>query len=300
MTRFCCLESPVARYNPSAVLPDDEPGPWGETVPISYTERDVLLYAVGIGCTDLRHVYEQHPQFAVFPSFAIRWGGAGLNLDPAALPPSPGPLSIDAERSLELLAPLPRSGTVQVRSRLVAVHPRGKGSAFQEFESEVVDAAGQTCVRICTGVFRRGVDALGDIEPFEGCGLTRSTRIAVPERAPDIETGARIAANQAQIYRLSGDYNPLHIDPEAARFGGFAAPILHGLCTLGHCAQLLLGALCGGEVARLGSFKLRFSAPVYPGDELRVRAWRDGAQRVVFDARVGDRTVVSDAYFAWR
>ena len=67
-------------YRPRALLPDDQPGPWSEPVAIAYTQRDVLLYAVGIGCSDLRHVYEQHPQFAVFPTFAIRWGAAGLKL----------------------------------------------------------------------------------------------------------------------------------------------------------------------------------------------------------------------------
>ena len=290
----------MARYNPSAVLHDHEPGAWGEPVAITYTERDVLLYAVGIGCTDLRFVYERHPRFAVFPTFAIRWGGAGLTLDAQAMPASPGPLSIDAERSLELLAPLPHAGTVHVRSRLVAVHPRGKGSAFVEVESEVVDSAGTVCVRLVTGVFRRGVEALGDIEPFEGRGHTRSIRIAVPATAPAIEVSATIAVNQAHVYRLSGDYNPLHIDPDAARFGGFAAPILHGLCTYGHCAQLLLGALCEGDAARFGTLKLRFASPVFPGDLLVVRAWHDAAGRVVFEARVGERTVVSDAYFAYR
>ena len=290
----------MARYDPATIFHDHEPAPWGEPVAFTYTERDVLLYAVGIGCTDLRFAYERHPRFAVFPTFAIRWGGAGLELDERAFPPSPGPLSIDAERSLEQLAPLPHAGTVHVRSRLVAVHPRGKGSAFQEFESEVIDAAGTVCVRLMTGVFRRGVAALGDIEPFEGRGRTRSVRIAVPATPPAVEVSARIGDNQAFVYRLSGDYNPLHVDPEAARFGGFPAPILHGLCTLGHCAQLLLGALADGDPARFGTLKLRFAAPVFPGDLLSVRAWPDGAGRVVFDARVDERTVVSDAYFAYR
>lgn len=290
----------MARYDLSAIFHDHEPGPWGDPVAFTYTERDVLLYAVGIGCTDPRFIYERDPRFAVFPTFAIRWGGAGLAIDERALPPSPGPLSIDAERCLEQLAPLPHAGTVHVRTRLLAVHPRGKGSAFQEFESEVIDAAGTVCVRLVTGVFRRGVGALGDIEPFAGRGHTRSTRIAVPATPPEVQVSVRIAANQAFIYRLSGDYNPLHVDPDAARFGGFPAPILHGLCTLGHCAQALLGALADGDPARFVSLKLRFAAPVFPGDLLTVRAWPDAAGRVVFDARVGERTVVSDAYFAYR
>lgn len=287
-------------YDPSAVLHGDEPGAWSAPVDIAYTQRDVLLYAVGIGCTGLRFVYENDPGFAVFPTFPIRWGGRGLTIDPKALPPSPGPLTIDAERLIELLAPLPLEGTVKVRSRLLAVHPRGKGSAFVEVETEVVDAAGRACVRMVSGAFRRGVGALGDIAPFEGRGRSASIRVDVPGRAPDLQCEATIAMNQAWIYRLSGDYNPLHIDPQAARFGGFDKPILHGLCTYGHCAHLLLDALAGGDPARFASLKLRFSSPVFPGDRLRVAAWHDGPGRAVFEARVDDRVVVSNAFFTYR
>jgi peroxisomal enoyl-CoA hydratase 2 len=290
----------VAVYHPEALLDGDGPGAWGEPVPITYTQRDVLLYAVGIGCSDLRFVYEGHPQHAVFPSFAIRWGGAGLTLDPAALPPSPGPLTIDAERHLEQLAPLPLQGTVQVRSRLLAVHPRGKGGSFTELETEVRDETGTVCTRIVTGIFRRGVAALGDIEPFTGRGISPSLKLPTPEREPDLQVQAHIADNQAQLYRLSGDYNPLHIDPAAARFGGFEAPILHGLCTFGHCAQLLTGALCGGDPARFGGLRLRFASPVFPGDTLHLLAWHDGPGRVRVEGRVGDRVVVSNAVFSYR
>ena len=290
----------MATYHPRALLPDDQPGAWSAPVPISYDRRDVLLYAVGIGCSDLRFTFEGQQGFAVFPTFAIRWGGAGIVLDANALPPSPGPFVIDAERSLEMLAPLPLAGSVQVRSRLLAVHPRGKGSAFLEFESEVTDATGQACVRMVSGSFRRGVAQLGDIAPFEGAGQSRSIRIIKPERAPDLELKAQIGTNQAQLYRLSGDYNPLHIDPQAARFGGFDAPILHGLCTYGHCGQLLLGALCDGDASRFSALRLRFSSPVFPGDTLRLLAWHDGPGRVVFEGLVEDRTVVSNASFSHR
>jgi len=294
----------MATYHPERLLDGDQPGAWSTPVPITYEQRDVLLYAVGIGCNDLRFVHEGHPQHAVFPTFAIRWGGVGLQVDPAALPPSPGPLTIDAERCIEQLAPLPLAGTVSVRSRLLAVHPRGKGAAFAEMESEVADASGRACLRIVTGVFRRGVERLGDIELFKGQGISQSVKLEVPDRAPDVEVVTAIAASQAWVYRLSGDYNPLHIDPEAAKFGGFDAPILHGLCTYGHCAQMLLGALCASDPARFGSLKVRFSSPVFPGDTLRVRAWHDGPGRVLFEARVaspaGDRIVVSNAFFTYR
>ena len=287
-------------YNAKAALPDGAPGPWGPTVPIRYDRRDVLLYAVGIGIEDLRFAYERHPGFAVFPTFPIRWGSAGSPYDRALIPDSPGPLNIDAERELEMLRPLPLEGEVLVRSRLVAVSPRGKGNGFVETESEVVDAQGNVCVRMFGGSFRRGVRALGDIEPFEGSGRSRSARIDPPPRDPDVTVEARIAHNQAHLYRLSGDYNPLHIDPESARFGGFDRPILHGLCTFGHCAQKLLDALCDGDPARFRRIRVRFASPVYPGDTLAVRAWHDGPGRVVFEARVGDTVVVSNAFFEYR
>lgn len=289
----------MARYNALAALPGGEPGPWGEAVEISYDRRDVLLYAVGIGSRDLRFVYEGHPAFSVFPTFSIRWGGAGAPLDTSLVPNSPGPLNIDAERYLELVKPLPTSGTVMVRSRVVGIHPRGRGNGFVEFESNVTDADGDVYVKMVNGSFRRGVRQLGDIEPFEGTGATYSQKITVPDRAPDATATARIGDNQAHIYRLSGDYNPLHIDPDSARFGGFDSPILHGLCTFGHCAQLLLAELADGDPARFKRIKVRFSAPVFLDEDLEVRGWADGDGRVVFEARAHDQVVVSNAYFEY-
>lgn len=290
----------MIQYQPRKILPDDAPGPWSEPVSISYEQRDVLLYAVGIGCTDLRQVWEGHADFAVFPTFPIRWGGKAIKLDETALPPSPGPLTLDAERHLMQLAPLPLTGTVQVRSRLVSVQPRGKGNAFLEFETEVIDSNGTLCTRMVSGSFRRGVKTLGDIAPFDGAGTSRSVKIETPARRPDVALAVRIPETQAQVYRLSGDYNPLHIDPEAARFGGFDKPILHGLCTYGHCAQMLLSALADGDAVRFGALKLRFSSPVLPGDVLAIEAWHDGPGRVVFEARVDERVVVNNAFFEYR
>jgi len=287
----------MANYDAAGALPDGDPGPWGDPVTLSYQQRDVLLYAVGIGIQDLRYVFEGNPQFAVFPTFPIRWGSAGAPIDQEKIPRSPGPLNIDAERYLEMLHPLPTEGSVQVTSRLIGVHPRGKGNGFVESESTVVDAEGNLCVHMVNGSFRRGVEKLGDIEPFEGSGQTYSEKITVPERTPDVETEATIPANQAHIYRLSGDYNPLHIDPQSAKFGGFDEPILHGLCTFGHCAQLLLAALCDGDAGRFRKIKVRFSSPVFLGDTLKINAWEDGPGRVIFEARVEDKVVVSNAYF---
>ena len=286
-------------YNASAALPGGEPGPWGDPVVISYERRDVLLYAVGIGIEDLSYIYEGHPDFAVFPTFPIRWGGSGAPVDREAVPSSPGPLTIDAERYLEMVKPLPIGGEVRVQSRLIGVHPRGRGNGFVETESSVTDADGDVCIKMVNGSFRRGVEQLGDIETFEGAGETYSQKITVPETPADVTASAAIASNQAHIYRLSGDYNPLHIDPDSAKFGGFDEPILHGLCTFGNCGHLLLGALADGDAKRFKKIKVRFSSPVFMGDELSVHAWHDGPGRVLFEGRVGDKVVVSNAYFEY-
>jgi acyl dehydratase len=287
----------MATYDAVNALPGGEPGPWGDPFPITYDKRDVLLYAVGIGIRNLRFVYEGHEAFAVFPTFPIRWGGVGAPVDTSKVPKSPGPLNIDAERYLEMVKPLPLEGTVTVQSRVIGIHPRGRGNAFVEFESTVKNNDGDLCVRMVNGSFRRGVKSLGDIEPFEGAGQTYSEKISVPERPAEVTVRAYILDNQAHIYRLSGDYNPLHIDPEAARFGGFNEPILHGLCTFGHCGQMLLEALCDSDPERFKKLKVRFSSPVFPKDTLEVRAWQDGPGRVLFEAGVEDRVVVSNAYF---
>lgn len=286
-------------YDAKNALPNGEPGPWGDPMQISYEQRDVLLYAVGIGVTDLRYVYEGHSEFSVFPTFPIRWGSAGAPIDENQIPRSPLPLMIDAERYLSVERPLPLEGTVSVQSRVIGIHPRGKGNGFVECESTVTDADGNVCIRMANGSFRRGVNELGDIEPFEGSGQTHSKKLVLPDTPPDVTVETTIAMNQAHIYRLSGDYNALHIDPDSARFGGFDEPILHGLCTFGHCADLLLGALCDGDSRRFQKIKVRFSAPVYPGDTLQLRAWHEGDGRVLFEVRVDDTVVVSNAYFEY-
>ena len=166
--------------------------------------RDVLLYAVGIGSRDLRFIYEGHPDFAVFPTFPIRWGGSGAPIPAEAVPRSPGPLTIDAERYLEMIHPLPIEGTVTAKSRCIAIHPRGKGNGFVETETVLQDESGRDCFRLVNGSFRRGVEQLGDIQHFEGLGETFSAKITPPDRPADVDTSVLIPDNQAHMYRLSG------------------------------------------------------------------------------------------------
>jgi acyl dehydratase len=113
-----------------------------------------------------------------------------------------------------------------------------------------------------------------------------------PERPPDHEVTYQTSPDQALLYRLNGDRNPLHSDPEFARAGGFDRPILHGLCTYGFTGRALLHALCGSDPARFGHIEGRFTSPVYPGEALTVRAWETGDGEAVFTTSVGERAVI--------
>jgi acyl dehydratase len=113
----------------------------------------------------------------------------------------------------------------------------------------------------------------------------------LPETAPELHVDLKTYPNSALIYRLSGDWNPLHADPKAAAAGGFARPILHGLCTFGVVGRALIAGCCGGDPARLKCMAVRFSSPVYPGETIRTEIWRDGAT-ASFRARVLERDVV--------
>lgn len=277
--------------------------PWSEPQEIKYNTKDVLLYNIGVGCTDLRFAYERHPSFSVFPTFPIRFGGAGAwDRFPTT---TPG-LNIDGERYLEVLRPLPpKGGRLLAKSRVCGFHDKGSTAsgrhkgALVEFETVLTDEAGAEVCKMVNGEFFRGIRELGDIGPFEGGGTTYSQGTPAPGRPPDMRLELPVANNAAMIYRLSGDYMPHHIDPGAARRVGYDRVILHGLCTLGHVTSALLSSLCSNEVARFRRVKMRFSAPVYLGELLIVEVWHEGPGRVVFQvrARERDELCVNNAYF---
>jgi acyl dehydratase len=265
----------------------------GEPQERSWTSADALLYAVGVGAglgdplRELAFTTEncQGIEQQVLPTYAvlIAQSRRGRNLgtfDRAML--------VHAEQGFELHQPLPVAGTVRTVSTVTGIYDKGSG-ALVSTESVAVDAAtGQPLVTSRGGTFIRGEGGFGgprgDSQPW-----------AVPDREPDHQVSYPTRPEQALIYRLSGDRNPLHVDPAFAARGGFERPILHGLCTYGVTGRALLHALCDGDPARFRGMFGRFSAPVLPGETLTVSIWADPADGSArFRTTREDGTVVID------
>merc|ERR1712166_795617 len=205
--------------------------------------RDLLTYAVGIGCQDLQFTYENDGDFQAFPTYPIALGFKGIDQDVISFP-SPammeGPempqlpgikAGLDGERYIEKINDLDPDGSQLIlRSRLAGVQQKGKGASVH-MESFLEDETGKQYYRMTGATFLVGA------KDFTGAGESFSEVVKLPERAPDKVEELFVPENQAQIYRLSGDYNPLHIDPDAATMMGFEVPILHGLCSLGFTAR---------------------------------------------------------------
>ncbi len=264
-----------------------------EPVDRSWDADDVLLYALGIGAgaedptTELEFTTENTAgvELRVLPTFAVlaaqaRTGRRLGDFDPAKL--------VHAEQAFELHAPLPVDGRVQVVATVTGIADKGSG-ALVTTENRAVDAeTGKHLITSRSGVFIRGEGGFGGEK-------TPSEAWAAPDREPDHVVRYRTRPDQALVYRLSGDRNPLHADPAFAARGGFSRPILHGLCTYGFTGRALLHALCGSDPDRFDAMSGRFSRPVLPGDELVVSIWRDSADgAALFRTATGDGTVVID------
>jgi acyl dehydratase len=258
-------------------------GTTSDPVERSWTSKDCLLYAVGVGAgtqelpfvTENSHGVDQQ----VLPTFAVIVGGGG-----GGAMRSVGDFDfsklVHGEQSFTLHSPIPVEGRVRTVSKIVGIYDKGSGAVI-ETEAESVDAETEE-PRFSTrsAVFIRGEGGFGgDRGP--------SKRTELPERAPDHTVAYQTLPEQALIYRLSGDRNPLHSDPEFAKLAGFDRPILHGLCTYGFTGRALLHTLCDSDPARFTSMSGRFTSPVFPGEKLEVAMWTDGGQ-TVFETRGED------------
>jgi acyl dehydratase len=251
-----------------------------------YDVDDTILYALGLGAgarpEELQFVYEKN--LRALPTFAVIMGGGSGDLI------TKGGIDltriVHGEQRLTIHKPLPPAGRMLTGWRLLGVVDKGKETgALVLVETAVRDAAsGVLHATAVMTMFCRGDGGFGG--PTDG-GLPLHT---VPERAPNLEVTIQTLPQQAALYRLNGDRNPLHIDPEMATSVGFQGPILHGLCSYGIACRAIMQECCGNDPARIARFDARFSSPVYPGEAITTRIWRDGNQ-ISFECLIAERGV---------
>jgi acyl dehydratase len=257
-----------------------------------YDDRDTMLYALGVGFghdpadeQQLRYVWEQ--RLVATPTMAAVLGYPGFWM----IDPESGVdwrQVVHAEQSIVIHEPIAATGTVVGTSRIVRVVDKGAGKAALIYtERQIVDAAsGQLVATSIASSLVRGGGGFGSTdEPLQ---LTAP----VPDTAPDLVCDLPTLPQSALLYRLSGDRNPLHVDPAVARTAGFDRPILHGLCTYGVVGHAILRMVCDYEPLRLAGLACRFSSPVYPGETIRTEMWTSNPAAVHFRASVPDRDVV--------
>jgi len=277
--------------NPDAVGTKTKPGRR------SWDSKDALIYALGVGCgvNDLAFVTENSEGIAqqVLPTMGVVLGTPGSSPFENV-----GEINwtmlLHGEQSIELHAPIPVGGTVESVAEIVGIYDKGSAAVIV-METESKDAeSGEPMWTTRSASFIRGSGGFGGDRGPSG------KRNVAPERGPDREVTYTTGEDQALIYRLSGDRNPLHSDPKFAAAAGFERPILHGLCTYGYTGRALLAALCDGDPARFKKMEARFSASVYPGDDLTIRMWETGDGHAAFQTvRTGDQVVIDGGGFTY-
>lgn len=240
-------------------------------------------------------MFENDRKFGAFPTYpfvllfkgdatdVVSFPSKAMMKTMSLQPKLPGvKVGLDGERYIEKIRDLdPKGGHLTLRERLVGVHKRKKGASV-EAEQELVDENGQVIYRMMSSTFLVGA------RDFESQGTEHFKPIKPPsDRAADASIEMTTSPTQTHVYRLSGDYNPLHLDPRFAKISGFKAPILHGLCSLGISARAVLDTYAGGNGKLFKSMKVRFASPVMPGDTLVVDMWKeDNSNKIIFQTKV--------------
>jgi acyl dehydratase len=234
----------------------------------TYTWRDVVIYALGVGAKadELDFLYEAEgpkvlPTFAAVGSFKLLASAAAkLKTDLLRV--------VHGEQTIRLHRPIPPSGTLVTTGTITAIHDKGSG-ALVVVEGKALDP--QTGAHVFDTVFSIFVRGAGG---FGGTRGPKSAPPSIPDAPATFEMVERTSNEQHLLYRLNGDVNPIHVSPKLAKVAGFDRPILHGLCTYGHAGRAIVKHACGGDPSRLRSFTARFTGVVFPGDTLTTRGWR--------------------------
>ena len=269
--------------------------------PYSWSDRDVVLYNLALGAgnppteaRELAYTYEGDlvaiPTFATIPPFSMMMGVAGiegLDINLAQI--------LHGDHELVIHRSVPTSGSVTQKGRVVDVHDKGRGALIVVEVVSQLEKTGEHLFTNRAGIFVRGEGGFGgDPGP--------RTTVTVPDRGPEHVVVSPILPQQALLYRqVSGDLNPLHVDPGFAAFAGFPQPILHGLCTYGMVAKAVVDNPLDGDTTRFGSFLARFSGHVFPGETLVTRIWSEADGYVVTAAtKERETTVLSNALITER
>jgi acyl dehydratase len=257
--------------------------------PFVFSERETMLYALGVGFAhdslddqELCFTFERRLKAVPTMAAVIGWDRSWIprtGLDWTRV--------VHGEEHLEIFRTLPAAGEFAITSGVVGLIDKGKNKgAVLQIETTAFEGNERIFTRV-SSFFARGD---GGFETPSPIARPAATVASIPDRAPDAIVDSQTTSNSALIYRLSGDRNPLHCDPDVARAAGFERPILHGLCSYGHACRSVLKAFCNYDVNRISSFDVRFSAPVYPGETLRIAMWREN-NAVLFEAFANDRNV---------
>ncbi|KAJ3300817.1 hypothetical protein HK104_000010 [Borealophlyctis nickersoniae] len=291
---------------------------------VRFNRRELSLYALGIGLSDPKYVYELDKNFVPFPTYPLVLPLKGDSFDvtsyaeKASFGNVPGLPKLDlnrlvhGEQYFEVLAPLPKEGEFELKSKLAGVYDAGKGMVLDQ-ETTLLDSNNKPYVKMISSAFVIGYGGWnGPRKPKQ------ANAVDTPQRAPDMVDVSVTAPNQALIYRLSGyvqsyllplcialqtngvshasDYNPLHIDPRIGQKLGMKGAILHGLCTYGYAAAAVLRHFGNNDPANFKSIYGRFASPVYPGETLETLMWKakeeGGLLTVAFVTKVKERDVV--------
>jgi len=255
----------------------------------SYSERETMLYALGIGfmrdplnLKELPFVYENELKAVPTMATVISSGQSLIGLSGVNFL-----MVLHGEQRIRLHKPLPVAADIVSDDRVIGAYDKGKEKGALIVTERVIreKATGEKLCTLSATTFARGDGGFGG--PKEGAPEPHP----IPDRMPDVVHEADTRPDQAFLYALSGDRNPLHRDPAVAKMAGFPRPILHGLCTYGTACRSVISTVCNYDPAKIIGFDVRFSAPVFPGETIVTEMWVDGPI-VSFRSRVKERDVV--------